>query len=165
MLGAIILVSAISFYQDSRSKKALEALKAFTQASATVIRNNKVVELLSEELVVGDVVVVSEGELIPVDGKLLQMHDFSVNESILTGEAFVVYKEVGSSENNQVFQGSLVQSGQCVFETTAVGGQAVWNGTDYNGRRANSGVYLVFGTGTANIEVPTAIVTKILIVQ
>ncbi len=56
-------------------------------------------------------------------------------------------------------------NGKLVFETTAVGGQAVWNGTDYNGRRANSGVYLVFGTGTADIEVPTAIVTKILIVQ
>ena len=123
MLGAIVLVSAISFYQDSRSKKALEALKAFTQASATVIRNNEIIELPSEELVAGDVVVVSEGELIPVDGKLLQIHDFSVNESILTGEAFVVYKEVGSSENNQVFQGSLVQSGQGVFETTTVGSQ------------------------------------------
>jgi Ca2+-transporting ATPase len=121
MLGAIVLVSAISFYQDSRSKKALEALKAFTQTSVTAIRNNEVTELLSEEIVVGDVVVVSEGELIPVDGKLLQIHDFSVNESILTGEAFVVYKEVGSTDNNQVFQGSLVQSGQCVFETTAVG--------------------------------------------
>jgi len=123
MLGAIVLVSAISFYQDSRSKKALEALKAFTQASATVIRNNEITDLPSEEIVVGDVVVASEGELIPTDGNLLQIHDFSVNESILTGEAFVVYKEVGSSENNRVFQGSLVQSGQCVFETTAVGPQ------------------------------------------
>ena len=62
MLGAIVLVSAISFYQDSRSKKALEALKAFTQTSVTAIRNNEVTELLSEEIVVGDVVVVSEGE-------------------------------------------------------------------------------------------------------
>ncbi|MFN8348862.1 MAG: cation-translocating P-type ATPase [Spirosomataceae bacterium] len=123
MLGAILLVSAISFYQDSRSKKALAALKAFTQASATVIRNNEVVELPSEELVVGDVVVVSEGELVPADGKLLQIHDFSVNESILTGEAFVVYKEVDSADNNRIFQGSLVQSGQGVFEITAVGSQ------------------------------------------
>ncbi len=126
MLGAIVLVSAISFYQDSRSKKALEALKAlkaYTQASTTVIRNNNIVELPSEEIVVGDLVIASEGELIPADGKILQIHDFSVNESILTGEAFAVYKEVNSPENNQVFQGSLVQSGQCVFETTTVGQQ------------------------------------------
>lgn len=123
MLGAILLVSAISFYQDSRSKKALEALKAYTQASTTLIRNNEIVELLSEEIVVGDVAVISEGELIPADGKVLQIHDFSVNESILTGEAFSVYKEINSPENSQVFQGSLVQSGQCVFEITAVGAQ------------------------------------------
>ena len=121
MLGAILVVSAISFYQDSRSKKALEALKSYTQASTTVIRNNEVVELPSSEVVVGDVVVVSEGELIPADGTLLQIHDFSVNESILTGEAFAVHKELQNAENNQVFQGALVQSGQGVFETTAVG--------------------------------------------
>lgn len=121
MLGAILVVSAISFYQDSRSKKALEALKSYTQASTTVIRNNEVVEFPSSEVVVGDVVVVSEGELIPADGTLLQIHDFSVNESILTGEAFAVHKELQNAENNQVFQGALVQSGQGVFETTAVG--------------------------------------------
>ena len=121
MLGAILVVSAISFYQDSRSKKALEALKTYTQASTAVIRNNEVVELPSSEIVVGDVVVVSEGELIPADGTLLQIHDFSVNESILTGEAFAVHKELQNAENNQVFQGALVQSGQGLFETTAVG--------------------------------------------
>lgn len=123
MLGAILVVSAISFYQDSRSKKALEALKSYTQASTTAIRNNEVIELPSAEIVVGDVVVVSEGELIPADGVLLQIHDFSVNESILTGEAFAVHKELQNAENNQVYQGALVQSGQGVFETTAVGQQ------------------------------------------
>jgi len=123
MLGAILVVSAISFYQDSRSKKALEALKTYTQASTAVIRNNEVIELPSSEIVVGDVVVASEGELIPADGRLLQIHDFSVNESILTGEAFAVQKDLQNAENSQVFQGALVQSGQGVFEVTAVGGQ------------------------------------------
>ncbi len=124
MLGAILLVSAISFYQDSRSKKALEALKAFSQSAATVIRNNELYELPVDELVMGDVVVVSEGELIPADGNLLQINDFSVNESLLTGEAFSIYKELNSEENGQVYRGSLVQSGQCVFEVTAVGKQS-----------------------------------------
>ena len=68
MLGAIILVSAISLYQDNRSRNALNALKEFTQSHATVIRNGQIVRLLSEEIVVGDFVVVSEGELIPADG-------------------------------------------------------------------------------------------------
>ncbi len=121
MLGAIILVSGISFYQDSRSKRALEALKAYSEPSANVIRNNEVIEILSEDIVMGDFVVVSEGELMPADGIVKQINDFSVNESILTGEAFAVNKEVESTENNQVFQGTSVASGQCVFETKAVG--------------------------------------------
>ncbi len=121
MLGAIILVSAISFYQESKSKKALEALKAYTEPSATVIRNNEVVDILSENIVLGDLVIVSEGELFPADGRIAQINDFSVNESILTGEAFAVFKDVKAPDNNQVYQGTLAQSGQCVFEVTAIG--------------------------------------------
>lgn len=56
-------------------------------------------------------------------------------------------------------------NGKLVFETKAAGGQATWDGNDYTGRRANSGVYLVFGTGTASIETPETIVTKILLIQ
>ena len=56
-------------------------------------------------------------------------------------------------------------SGRLVFETTSIGGQAVWYGTDYRGKRASSGVYLVFATGTADIENPDGIVTKILLVN
>ncbi|HMG15855.1 MAG TPA: T9SS type A sorting domain-containing protein, partial [Saprospiraceae bacterium] len=56
-------------------------------------------------------------------------------------------------------------TGKLVFETTSLGGQAVWYGKDYNGRKANSGVYLVFATSLANIEDPSAYVTKILLVN
>lgn len=121
MLGAIILVSAISFYQDSRSKQALEALKAFTESTATVIRNNQAVEIPAENIVLGDFIIVSEGELMPADGKLIQINDFSVNESILTGEAFAVYKDMATEEGSQVFHGTLVQSGQCIFTATQIG--------------------------------------------
>ncbi|WP_428657928.1 cation-translocating P-type ATPase [Runella sp.] len=124
MLGAILLVSAISFYQDSRSRKALNALKAYTQTAATVIRNNLLIEIPVDELVIGDLVVVSEGDLIPADGTILQINDFSVNESLLTGEAFAIHKELTTNENGQVYRGSLVQSGQCIFEVTAIGQQS-----------------------------------------
>jgi len=56
-------------------------------------------------------------------------------------------------------------SGRLVYETTALGGQAIWDGRDYNGRRANSGVYLVYATRTSNREVPSAVVTKILLMN
>lgn len=121
MSGAIILVSAISVYQDNRSSHALDALKEFTQSHATVIRNNELKFLLAGEIVVGDFVVVSEGELIPADGIVRQLNDFSVNESILTGESFSVTKDIPDEKNNRVYSGTLAESGQCVFEVSAMG--------------------------------------------
>lgn len=121
MMGAIVLVSGISIYQDYRSNNALSALKEFSQSHAIVIRNNEVVYLKSEEIVVGDYVVVSQGELIPADGIIRQQNDFSVMEAILTGESFSVTKDVSDPEKNEVYSGTLVESGQCVFEVTSVG--------------------------------------------
>ncbi len=56
-------------------------------------------------------------------------------------------------------------NGQLVYETTALGGQAIWNGRDYTGRKAASGVYLVLGTTTKNFEEPESIVAKILFIN
>ena len=123
MSGAIILVSAISIYQDNRSRNALNSLKEFTQSHATVIRNNELDHILSEEIVVGDYVVVSEGELVPADGVVKQANDFSVNESILTGESFSVTKDIDSKDNNKLYSGTQAESGQCVFEVLAIGEQ------------------------------------------
>ncbi|HOY29967.1 MAG TPA: cation-transporting P-type ATPase, partial [Flavobacteriales bacterium] len=83
MAGAIVLVSTISIYQDSRSRKALDALRAFSEAQATVIRNNAVVKVPMEDVVVGDHAVAEEGTLLAADGVIVQSNDFSVNESIL----------------------------------------------------------------------------------
>lgn len=55
-------------------------------------------------------------------------------------------------------------NGQLIYETTAFGGQAIWDGNDYNGRRASTGIYLVFATNT-NIFSPNSIVTKILFIN
>ena len=67
MVSAIILVSAISLYQDSRSRNALEKLKNFTQPHCKVLRNGIVVEIKSDELVVGDSLMVEEGTAISAD--------------------------------------------------------------------------------------------------
>ncbi|MEM6964078.1 MAG: hypothetical protein AAF573_04865 [Bacteroidota bacterium] len=56
-------------------------------------------------------------------------------------------------------------NGQLVFETTALGGQAIWDGRDYSGRKAASGVYLVLGTTTENFENPTSVVAKIMFIN
>jgi Ca2+-transporting ATPase len=103
MSGAIVLVSAISVYQDQRSRRALDALKEFTQPNATTIRNDQVVYLPATEIAMDDFIVVSEGELIPADGIAKQLNDFSVNESILTGESFAVTKGLSDNNLNKVY--------------------------------------------------------------
>jgi len=56
-------------------------------------------------------------------------------------------------------------NGKLVYETTALGGQAIWSGMDYTGRRAATGVYYVFSTGEASLDTPDSFVTKIMIVN
>ena len=124
MVGAIAMISAISWYQSSRAQQALNALSAYTQVLVQVIRDNRLFQVKPEELVPGDFVVVTEGDLIPVDGALILANDLSVNESILTGEAFAVSKQVEGTESEKIlFQGTLALSGQGVVQATAIGHQ------------------------------------------
>ena len=122
MLAAIILVSAISLYQESKSRSAIEELKKLSQPKSKVIRNGEITEIPSEEIVLGDLIQTEEGTFIPADGMILQSNDFSVNESILTGESLSVLKNE-KSENNQVFQGTIAASGLAICKVTAIGNQ------------------------------------------
>jgi Ca2+-transporting ATPase len=118
---AIIFITTISVYQTGKSQNALRALKEVTQPSVTVIRNNRISDIAADDIVVGDFVVVSEGELIPADGIVKQLNDFTVNESILTGESYSVIKDISPDGDNMVYRGTLAESGQCIFEVSAVG--------------------------------------------
>ncbi|MDL5512392.1 cation-translocating P-type ATPase [Arenibacter sp. M-2] len=120
MVVAIILVASISLYQDSKSRMALEKLKNLTQPNSQVIRNGLVVEISSDELVVGDSLMVEEGNTIPADGTIVHSNDFSVNESILTGESFSVFKDA-SKLDNKIFGGTTVASGLAIATITDVG--------------------------------------------
>ena len=120
MAFAIFLVAGISLYQDSRSRNALENLKDLTQPISKVIRNGEIQEVKSEELVIGDSLMIEEGTAVAADGKIVQSNDFSVNESILTGESLSVYKDV-SDDKNQVFSGTTVASGLAIISVTAIG--------------------------------------------
>ncbi len=117
---AIVLVGSISLYQDSRSRKALENLKTLTQPNCTVIRNGEVVGIPSMELVLGDQLMVEEGTAIPADGTIVHSNDFSVDESILTGESLAVFKDAEKS-NNSIFAGTTVASGLAIATITAIG--------------------------------------------
>ncbi|MEP7256470.1 MAG: cation-translocating P-type ATPase [Ferruginibacter sp.] len=120
--SAIIIVSVISLFQDSRSRNALQKLKNLTQPNCKVIRNGKTEEITSEDLVVGDSLIVEEGTSITADGVIVHSNDFSVNESILTGESFPVFKDQ-SKEDNFIFKGTTVASGLAIVNITNIGNE------------------------------------------
>ena len=122
MASAIVLVATISLYQDSRSRNALDKLKNFTQPNCKVIRNGIVQEIGSEELVIGDSLMVEEGSAVAADGAIVHSNDFSVNESILTGESLFVNKDA-TKEDHFIYQGTTVASGLAVATVTAIGTQ------------------------------------------
>lgn len=120
LMVAILLVTSISIYQESRSKKALNALKNVTQPKAKVIRDREVLETRTEDVVVGDYLIAEEGSLIAADGIIVQANDFTVNESVLTGESLPVSRDT-SAGNNLVYQGTFVVSGLAICKVTRIG--------------------------------------------
>ena len=122
MTIAILLVAAISLFQEARSRNAIDALKKLSQPKSKVIRNGEIIEIPSEEIVIGDCIQVQEGTFIPADAVIIQSNDFSVNEAILTGESLSVFK-IELSEINKVFQGTIVATGLAICEVTAIGNQ------------------------------------------
>ena len=122
MTVAILLVSTISLYQESKSRNAIESLKKLSQPKSKVIRNSEIIEILSEEIVLGDFIQIEEGTFIPADATIIQSNDFSANESILTGESLAVFKNE-QSENNKVFRGTIVATGLAICEVNAIGGE------------------------------------------
>ncbi len=120
LASAIVLVASISLYQDSRSRKALEKLKNLTQPNSRVVRNGSVVEIRSDEIVIGDSLMVEEGNIVPADGDIVHSNDFSVNESLLTGESLSVFKDTTKADNH-IFTGTTVASGLAIATVTAIG--------------------------------------------
>ncbi len=129
MACAVILVISISLYQETRSRNAIAALRSLTHPGCKVIRDRKVIEVNAEDLVVGDLMVVEEGMIVPADGTILQSNDFSVNESTITGESLPVSKNremAGDAESTiQVYHGTSVVAGLAICQVTAVGDQTV----------------------------------------
>jgi len=122
MIGALFFVAGISVFQHNRSQKAIEKLQEFSQPNCKVIRNGKTIEIKVEDVVVGDALIIEEGILIAADGKIIHSTDFSVNESILTGESLSVSKDKNAVEPF-VFKGTTVATGMAIISVVHIGNQ------------------------------------------
>lgn len=94
IFGVVFINAIVGFLQESKALKALEALSRSMTASVSVVRDGKEQQVPSTELVPGDVVVVSSGDKVTADMRLIQCRDLQANESALTGESVPVEKQV-----------------------------------------------------------------------
>ncbi|MDD6061979.1 MAG: HAD-IC family P-type ATPase, partial [Oscillospiraceae bacterium] len=89
----VVLVNAIlGVYQESKAEKAIEALQKMSAATSKVIRDGKVQVVHSEDLVVGDIILLEAGDAVPADARILESASLKVEEAALTGESVPVTK-------------------------------------------------------------------------
>ncbi len=108
------------FFQEFKAEKSIEALRKLTTPKATVIRDNKVQQIRSSEIVVGDIIVIEEGSYIPADARLIEVSCLEIDEATLTGESKPVSKNLEpiiketiiSNQKNMVFAGTIATRGR-----------------------------------------------------
>ncbi len=132
---AVVLINAVlGVLQESKAEKAIEALQKMSAATSKVIRGGKLIAVPSEELVVGDVVILEAGDAVPADGRILESASLKIEEAALTGESVPVNKIAETLElktdakdvplgdrKNMVYMGSTVVYGRGVAVVTATG--------------------------------------------
>lgn len=131
---AVVLINAVlGVVQESKAEKAIEALQKITAATSKVLRDGRPVTVKSEDLVVGDVVLIEAGDAVPADCRLIEAASLKAEESALTGESVPVTKCAEKlcadgekdvplgDRKNMVYMGSSVSYGRGVAVVTAVG--------------------------------------------
>jgi Ca2+-transporting ATPase len=133
LLAFAMMSVVITVVQEARTERVLEALRDLSSPRALVIREGQRRRIPGREVVRGDIIVVSEGDRVPADGRLVQCSDLHVDESLLTGESVPVRKiaapaasgsektRPGGDDLPYVFSGSLAVRGQGTAEVTAIG--------------------------------------------
>ncbi len=123
ILFVVVLNATLGVLQESKAEKAIEALKEMTSATSKVLRDGVVSIIKSEDLVVGDVILLEAGDAVPADARLIECASMKVEEAALTGESVPVIKKVEAIESgsndvplgdrkNMVYMGSTVVYGR-----------------------------------------------------
>ena len=133
IMFVVIVNAALGVYQENKAEKALEALQEMSSAMSKVLRNGHIVTVKSEDIVVGDVVILEAGDAVPADGRIIDSKSMKIEEAALTGESVPVDKVIemlymqGTSDislgdrKNMVYMGSTVVYGRGMAVITATG--------------------------------------------
>ncbi len=129
IFGAVVLNTVVGFWQENKATGALRKLKKVVKIEAQVIRDGHQKEIGSKALVKGDIIMLSAGNKVPADARLLESRDLKINEAPLTGEWLAAQKTLKilpkntpvADRDNMVYMGCLVQDGKAKAVVTAIG--------------------------------------------
>ena len=130
ILFVVLTNSLIGTIQEIKSEKAINALKSLNPMQAKVKRNGNLLTINSSELVIGDIVFLEAGDIVPADGYLINSSNLQVIESSLTGESLPISKDHNvkkdlflpiGDQKFSVFSSSVVVAGNCIFVVTKTG--------------------------------------------
>lgn len=129
IIAIVVLNAFLGVLQESKAERALEALKELSAPKARVLRNGEEKEIPAEEVVRGDILLLSAGDYICADGRLLESRGLQTEESAITGESLAIEKEAGvlpaktlpGDRKNMVLSGSFVLAGKGTVAVTATG--------------------------------------------
>ena len=134
ILAVVIINAVLGVYQESKAEKAIEALQEMSAATSKVMRDGKMTVIHSEDLVVGDVIILEAGDAVPADARILESASLQAEEAALTGESVPVTKFIDmiylrenekdvplGDRKNMLYMGSTVVYGRGVAVVTATG--------------------------------------------
>ena len=134
ILAVVIVNAVLGVYQENKAEKAIEALQQMSAATSKVLRDGKIAIIHSEDIVVGDVVLLEAGDAVPADGRLIENASLKIEEAALTGESVPVTKFIDiinltdgakdvplGDRKNMAYMGSTVVYGRGEMTVTATG--------------------------------------------
>ncbi len=131
LIGIVVLINTvIGFYQEYKAEKTLASLKKMSSPTAKVLRDGQIDEIPTQKLVVGDIVILEEGDIIPADVRLFESVGLEINEAILTGESvpsqkdaevLIEHKVAVGDRLNMAFMGTVIASGNGRGVVVAIG--------------------------------------------
>ena len=131
LLGFVFVVSGISFYQERKTERTLEALRDLSSPRALVVRGGKPIRIPGREVVKGDFMILSEGDRVSADARVISVTNLSTDESLLTGESVPVRKSAsvvpletvrpGGDDLPFVYSGTMVVQGRGVVVVQEIG--------------------------------------------
>lgn len=129
ILGVVIINAVVGFLQEGKAEKAIEAVGNMLSVENRVLRDGRKKTIPAEELVPGDIVMLSSGDRVPADLRILEVHEFRVNEASLTGEAETVAKSPDPVDEEaalgdrtcMAYSGTIVASGTATAVVVATG--------------------------------------------